>query len=98
MNPAVSSRKKAVILGALVGGFVFWWYFLPFPWLGAVMGLLVGLATFYILSTGRMERLRRPFFIVLFVFMSVTLITNFLFFGSTTFIHCVETWDPGYYF
>jgi len=37
MNPAVSSRKKAVILGALVGGFVFWWYFLPFPWLGAVL-------------------------------------------------------------
>lgn len=98
MNPAVSSRKKAVILGALVGGFVFWWYFLPFLWLGAVMGLLVGFATFYILSTGRMERLRRPFFIALFVFMSLTLVTNFLFFGSTTFIHWVETWNPGYYF
>ena len=94
----VSSRKKAVILGALVGGFVFWWYFLPFPWLGAVMGLLAGLFTFYILSTGRMERLRRPFFIALPVFMSVTLIANILFTGSTSFMKWVAMWNPGYYF
>jgi len=94
----VSSRRKAVILGALVGGFVFLWYFLPFPWLGVFMGLLTGLFTFYILSTGRMERLRRPFFIALPVLLSVTLIANILFVGFTSFMKWLPMWDPGYYF
>lgn len=94
----VSSRKKAVILAALVGGFVFLWYFSPFPWLGVVMGLLAGLVTFYILSTGRMERLRRPFFTALPVLLSVTLIANILFVGFTSFMKWIPMWNPGYYF
>jgi len=98
MIPAVSSRNKAIILGILVGGFVFWWYISPFPWLGAVMGLLAGSVTFYILITGRMERLRRPLFISLFFLMLVTLAANMFFIGSATFTQWVETWDPGYYF
>lgn len=98
MTRAVSSRKKAVILGALVGGFVFGWYFHPFLWLGVVMGLIAGFITFYILNTGRMELLRKPFFTSLFVLLLVTLVANFLFFGSNNFTHWVETWNPGYYF
>jgi len=42
--------------------------------------------------------LRRPFFIALFVFMSVTLVAHILFIGSITFMQGVKTWIPGYYF
>lgn len=98
MKPATSSRKKAVILAALVAAFSFWWYFDPFPWVGVVMGLLTGLFTFYILSTGRMERLRKALFVGLPVLVIATLIVNILYIGLTSFMIWVGLWDGGYYF
>ncbi len=94
----MGSRKKAIVPGLLVAGFVFWWYFEPLPWLGAVMALLAGFLTFYILSTGRMERTRTPFFIALFVFIFGTLIVDILYLGLSSFAHQVAVWSPGYYF
>ena len=98
MNPAASSRRKAVIFGILVGGFVFWWYFSPYVWLGVVMGLFSGLATFYMIGTGRIERLRRPFFIGLFVLVLVTFVANMFYIGTSTFSSWLATWGQGYYF
>ena len=97
MKPAVSSKKKAVILGFLVGAFALYWYFEPFPWFGAIMGLLAGLFTFFILSTRRMERLRRPFFIALFVLVLISLIAIILGMGMDTFMSWVEIHEKEYY-
>ncbi len=97
MKPAVSSRKKAIIPAALVGVFALWWYFSPYPWLGAGMGLFAGLFTFYILSTRRMERLRNAFFIGLPVLVLTTVAANILFTGFTSFMIWVGLWDAAYY-
>jgi polyferredoxin len=97
MKPAASSRIKAVILAALVGGFAFWWYFEPFPWLGVGIGLFAALFTFYILSTRRMERLRRAFFIGLPILALMTLVANIFFTGFTSFMIWVGAWDAAYY-
>ena len=97
MKPAASSKKKAAILGILAGGFVFWWYSTPFPWLGGVMGLFVGLFTFCTLNTSKMERLRRPFFIGLAIVVLVTLAANILWVGYRSFLIWVEAWHAGYY-
>ncbi len=98
MKPAASTRKRAVILAALVGGFSFWWYFTPFPWLGVVMGLLAGLYTFYLLSTGRMERLRKALFVGLPVLVLTTLVVNILYIGLTSVMVWIGRWDASYYF
>lgn len=97
MKPAVSSRKKAVILAALVGAFALWWYFKPFPWLGVGMGLFAALFTLYILSTRRMERVRRAFFIGLPILVLTTLAANIFFTGFTSFMIWVGLWDAAYY-
>ncbi len=67
MKPAVNSKKKAIILGVVVGIFTLYWYFKPFPLLGIFMGLFGGLFTFFILSRRRMERMR----VVLFSGMAI---------------------------
>ncbi len=84
MKPAVSSSKQAILMALLVGGFALWWYFIPFPWLGSIMAVLSGVFTYFILTTKRMERLRRFFFIGVFtvVFISFSVI--------------IEIWDPSY--
>ncbi len=97
MKPAVSSKKRAVILGVLVGTFAFYWYFEPFPWLGAIMGLLAGLFTFYILSARRMERFRRVYFILLFALTLTTLIAVIVSMGTDTFLNWVKVHEKEYY-
>jgi len=97
MKPAVSSKKKAVIWGILVGAFALYWYFEPFPWLGAIMGIILGVFTFFILSTRRMERLRRPFFIALFALVLISLIVVILDMGTDTFMSWVDTHEKEYY-
>ncbi len=67
MKPAVRSNKQAILMAFLVGGFALWWYIKPFPWLGVVMALISGVFTYFILTTKRMERLRRVFYIGIFV-------------------------------
>ncbi len=69
-------------MALLVGGFAFWWYFSPFPWLGALMALVGGLFTYLILTTRRIERFRRLFFIGLFVVV------------FTSFFIIIEVWNP----
>lgn len=97
MKPAVNSKKKAVILGVLVGVFTLWWYSSPFFWVGAAMGLFGGFFTFFILSTKRMERLRVYFFMGLAVFVLVTITANILYIGFTSFMQWVAIWDTSYY-
>lgn len=97
MKPAARSKKRAIIAGALVGAFSFYWYFTPFPWLGAIMGVLAGFFTFYILSTRRMERLRRAFFIGLFALVLISLIAIILDMGIGTFMSWVGIHEKEYY-
>lgn len=97
MKPATSSKKRAILAGTLVGAFGFYWYFVPFPWLGAIMGVLTGFFTFYILSARRMERLRRAFFIGLFALVLVSLIVIIVDMGMDTFMSWVEIHEKEYY-
>ncbi len=97
MKPAVSSKKKAVILGVLVGVFALWWYSSPYLWLGVVMGLLGGLFTFFILATKRMERMRVFLFAGLVVFAGVTLTANILYLGYHSFLEWIKIWFVDYY-
>ncbi len=97
MKPAVNSRKKAIILGVLVGLFTFWWYLTPFPWLGIVMGLLGGFFTFFVLNTRRMERLRVAWFLGLAILVFITLAANILYIGYHSFLQWVRLWDVSYY-
>jgi ferredoxin-type protein NapH len=91
-------KIKTLIPTFLVGGFVLWWYFKPFPWLGAVMGLTSGFLVFRILSAGRIERWRRPFFIALTALVLLTLIEYILFSGFASFMQMVDAFNLGYYF
>ncbi len=97
MKPATSSKKKAAILGVLVGVFALYYYYKPFPWLGVVMALLSGIFTFFILSTRRMERLRLAFFLGLSIFVITTLTANIIYFHYDNFMIWVKEWYAGYY-
>ncbi|MDO8716230.1 MAG: 4Fe-4S binding protein [Dehalococcoidales bacterium] len=97
MKPAVNSKKKAIILGGLVGLAALWWYYTPYPWLGIVMGLFGGLFTYSILTVRKMERLRVGFFIGISIFVITTLTANILYLGYTSFMEWVRTWDTGYF-
>jgi polyferredoxin len=87
----------AIIAGILVGAFSLWWYFEPFPWLGALMGVLSGLLVFFILRTRRMETFRRVFFISLFALVLMTVIAVVLDMGTETFMTWVGEHEKEYY-
>jgi ferredoxin len=76
MKPAVKSRRRAIVVGAIVGAFIFYWYFQPLPWLGLLMGVLAGFLVFYALTTRRVSRFRRVFFIGLFVLTLAAVTTS----------------------
>ncbi|MEE9594633.1 MAG: 4Fe-4S binding protein [Candidatus Hydrothermarchaeales archaeon] len=76
MKPAVKSRKRAIVVGAIVGAVIFYWYFQPFPWLGLLMGVLAGFLVFYALTTRSVSRFRRVFFIGLFVLTLVAIMAS----------------------
>jgi len=61
------------------------------------MAAAAGLFTYFILTTRRMERLRKPFFVGLFVFVAVTLVENIMFLGYNSFLFWVNGWSAGYY-
>ena len=84
MKAAISSRKIAALIALSVGALALWWYFRPFPWLGAVMALLSGVFTYFILNTRRVERYRRFFFIGVFLVVLVS------------FLVIIEIWNPGF--
>jgi NapH/MauN family ferredoxin-type protein len=62
------------------------------------MGLVTGLFSFFALGQGRMERLRKPFFIALTLVTSLALVFYIQFSGITSFKQWVAAWPPGYYF
>ena len=97
MKVAVKSRKRAIIFAVLIFAFSFYWYFEPFPWLGAIMGVLTGLLTFYILSSRRMERYRRVFLIGLFILAAVSLSVIIFDMGTDTFTSWVDVHEKEYY-
>jgi polyferredoxin len=84
MKPAANSKKLALLPAIIVGGFTFWWYFNPYPWLGAVMAVLSGVFVYFILNTRRLERYRRFFFIGIFVVV------------GASFLVIIRVWDPGF--
>lgn len=61
------------------------------------MSLLSGFFTYSILSTRRMERWRKPFFIGLFIFVFTTLTANVLFLGFNSFMNWVKLWNADYF-
>lgn len=97
MKAATSSKKRAIVAGALVGAFSFYWYFNPFPWLGAIMGVLFGSLVYFTLSTRRMERLRRTIFIGFSAVVLVAVIAIILDMGTNTFMSWVTVHEPKYY-
>jgi len=97
MKPAVDSRKKAIIGALLVGGFGFYWYFDPFPWLGAIMGILGGLLTYYLLNTRRMENARRLFFIGINLLVITSIIVVIMQMGWNTFLSWSDIHEKEYY-
>ena len=97
MKPAVNSKRKAIIMGILVGAFAFYWYFDPFHWLGAIMGLFAGFFTFFILNTSAMERFRRVFFIGLFLLVFISILLIILDSGIGNFISWVDIHEKAYY-
>jgi ferredoxin-type protein NapH len=58
LNPA-STKRVAIIAGLLVGLFIFGIYYRSYLWLGVFLGVLSGLISFALLSSGRIQRLRR---------------------------------------
>ena len=97
MKPAVRSKKLATLMALFVGGFAFWWYFDPYLWLGAVMGLIAGLFTYFILNSRRMERYRRFFFISLFLVTLTSLIIVISDMGLATFMDWAQVHEKEYY-
>jgi ferredoxin-type protein NapH len=100
MKPAVKSKKLAMFLALIVGGFALWWYFRPFWWLGVIMALVAGLFTFFILNSRKMERYRRFYFITLFLIMMVSVTIVIVDMGFATFLdwanlHTKEYYLPG---
>lgn len=71
---AVSSNIRAIIMALLVAGFALWWYFNPFPWLGATVAVISGAFTYFILITKRKQRLHRVLFISLFILFLATIL------------------------
>jgi ferredoxin len=95
--PAVNSKVIGIILAVVVGGFGFYWYYDPFPWLGAIVGIVTGLLTFFMLTSGRVERLRRPFFIGLFVIAIVSILAIISDMGFSTFMDWVARHEKEYF-
>lgn len=97
MKPAVSSNKWSIIPALLVGGFALWWYYKPFPWLGAIMAVLSAALTYFILNTRRMERFRRATYIGIFAAVLLTLIIIISSLGLGSFLTWISTHEKAYY-
>ncbi len=97
MKASVTSKKMAIVVGLLIGGFSFYWYFDPFPWLGATMGVLFGSFAFFALSTRRIERLRRTIFISFFILAMAALLAIILDMGFSNYMAWVDLYQPEYY-
>ncbi|RJO61844.1 MAG: 4Fe-4S binding protein [Dehalococcoidia bacterium] len=90
--------RKAAAWSVTVALFSAWWYLSPYPWLGLAVGLVTGLLTFGMLSSGRIERFRQLLFIAIPVIIILTLAGTYLLLGNVQFMQWVARWDPGYYF
>jgi polyferredoxin len=94
----LTPRRKAAVWALAVGLFNAWWYLNPYPWLGFSVGLVTGLLTNAMLSSGRIERFRRLLFIAIPVIILLTLFGTYLLLGNVQFMQWVARWNPGYYF
>ncbi len=64
MKPA-AGRDEAVVAGFFVGAVNFGLYVQPYPWLGGLIGTTMGVSTFLLLRTTKMNLIRR-FIVILF--------------------------------
>jgi len=94
----LSPGVKAALYGLAVGLFGLWWYFDPYPALAAAVALASGLMVYGMLSSGRIERFRRPFFTILMLLGALSLAGTFMLLGPMQFGQWLGRWDPGYYF
>jgi len=92
------ARMQAGAWGLGVGLFGLWWYFDPYPLLGAAIALVSGLGVFGMLASGRIERFRRPLFTAIMLGMFLSLAGTFILLGPVQFSQWLGRWDPGYYF
>jgi ferredoxin-type protein NapH len=96
-----SFRKKSMVspaIGVALGVVILLWYIVPYPWLGAAMGLIAGLLIYGILRNGRIERLRRVFFVCIMGLAVITLSSYAFYMGTHAFRQFVSSWNWAYYF
>ncbi|NLE89635.1 MAG: 4Fe-4S binding protein [Dehalococcoidales bacterium] len=98
MTMKLSPFRLALLMGLVTAAFNGWWYSKPYPILGVALGLISGLMIFYILKSGKIERLRRSFFIALATVIALSLAGLIMFWGPTQFMQWVDHFNPGYYF
>jgi ferredoxin-type protein NapH len=94
----LTPKGRAAVWALITALISVWWYISPYPWLGFIVGLSVGLLTFGILASGRIERFRRFLFIGIPLIIVLTLADLYLQLGNTQFMQWVARWDPGYYY
>ena len=75
MKTAFYSKIRAILLAIPVAGFALWWYYRPYPWLGAILAVIGGGFTYLIVNAKRKMSLQRPLFIGLFVIFLGTLLS-----------------------
>ncbi len=101
MKLAVSANIRAITLALLVAGFALWWYFKPFPWLGATMAVISGAFTYFILITKRKQRLQRILIVIIFIIFLATILViiyvdnNLSAFLDWAFKHPIEYYRAG---
>lgn len=94
----LSPKVQAAAWGLGTGLFSLWWYFEPYPALGAAIALASGLGVFAMLASGRIERFRRPFFTAIMLAGALSLLGTFMLLGPVQFGQWLGRWDPGYFF
>jgi ferredoxin len=98
MKFALRSRIGAILWAVAVACFAFWWYYRPFPWLGAVMAILSGSFIYLILNTRHKGNLQRPLYIGMFViFLGTILAIVFINNNPDAFLNWAEKHTIAYY-
>jgi len=97
MKPAVNSTRWAAVMTLAVSAFALWWYWTPYPWLGAAMAALGGGLTYHILKTRRMETSRRAIFIGISVLVLGFLTLDIAALGLDSFLSWVALHQKDYY-
>jgi polyferredoxin len=98
MKSVFSSKIRPILFALPVAGFALWWYFRPFPWLGAAIAALTGGFTYFIVNAKRKVSFQRALFIILFViFLCSILAIIFINNNVSAFMYWVTHHTVAYY-